>query len=369
MYVGIYVSRFPCLVVDCLHSVHTLTSHVRTRCMCLQPWRDVHSNLRVQSHDNHSTAAAMSIDYSLFLLRRFRDECKNWQLAGRSMAASDERHDSMETGGVGESSQGVRVANSVLVVSSDAEVEAMVDSAVFEMVRHAGHVVVMAGSTIVVVFLGYGILPANTLRMDGAACTLSVMLCMLINLTNTPALLFLFPRFFSTFTFNGSFAASATNATLSPDAATAHGGGGDRDGASATSMATAHYVALADEADTDTANATKTGATWTSSLSVMDTSATILDVRSGAGTRPFTSAAAAVVHPMYSGWRFKITKKVTSWPCNLVAIVVLYVSVIPLAWQIKHIDVNQNVLGVLGRHTPASARLIRMVGVRYVSYL
>ena len=69
---------------------------------------------------------AMSIDYSLFFLRRFRDEV--------------------------------------------ARGEGSVDTGICNALRHAGHVILLSGTTIVVVFLGFLLLPSDVLRMDGT-CT------------------------------------------------------------------------------------------------------------------------------------------------------------------------------------------------------
>lgn len=66
---------------------------------------------------------AMSIDYSLFFLRRFRDEVHR-----------------------GDSS---------------------VDRCIRNALRHAGHVILLSGTTIVVVFMGFLLLPSDVLRMDG----------------------------------------------------------------------------------------------------------------------------------------------------------------------------------------------------------
>ena len=101
-----------------------------------------------------SIIIAMSIDYSLFLLTRFREEI-------------------------------IRGAPNVVAVR--------------HMTRYAGHVVLLSGSTLTITFLGLIFFPLNILQSIGIACAIALVISLIVNLTLTPALLLTFPVFFSNF--------------------------------------------------------------------------------------------------------------------------------------------------------------------------
>lgn len=101
-----------------------------------------------------SIIIAMSIDYSLFLLTRFREEI-------------------------------LRGANVIVAVR--------------HMTRYAGHVVLLSGSTLTITFLGLIFLKLNILQSIGIACALALIISLIVNLTLTPALLLTFGDFFSQF--------------------------------------------------------------------------------------------------------------------------------------------------------------------------
>lgn len=98
-----------------------------------------------------SAVIAMSIDYSLFLLSRYREEIKG----GR--------------GTVG---------------------------AVLYMTWAAGHTVLVSGSTLVLCFLSLMFFPTALLSSSGLGCAIAITVTILVNLTLTPALLLTFPTFF-----------------------------------------------------------------------------------------------------------------------------------------------------------------------------
>mmetsp|Transcript_9791 Transcript_9791/g.17871 ORF Transcript_9791/g.17871 Transcript_9791/m.17871 type:complete len:907 (+) Transcript_9791:219-2939(+) len=100
---------------------------------------------------------ALSIDYSLFLLTRYR-----YELMKNDRTTMD---------------------------------------AVYHAMWHAGEVVVMSGLTLILCFLGMIGFPTQTVYMIGVGCSLCLFMALLINLTMTPALLLTFPKFFSTFQF------------------------------------------------------------------------------------------------------------------------------------------------------------------------
>jgi uncharacterized membrane protein YdfJ with MMPL/SSD domain len=197
---------------------------------------------------------AVSIDWSLFLQRRFRDEVKK---------GSSVRH------------------------------------AAYSSLLHSGHVVVMSGATLIIVFLGFTVMPAATVQMDGACCATGVTVAMAVALTNTAALWLTFPNFCGDF--NPRCCKSTTIQDLEREAALLH---------EANSM-----------------------------------TAPLVD---------FEQEDAPPTHVMYDGPRFKFTRWVTRFPNNILSIVALYLLVIPLAVVVKDMVINQNVLSSMPRSSPAA---------------
>jgi len=99
-----------------------------------------------------SCAIAISIDYSLFLLSRYREELLN----GRTPEA-----------------------------------------AVNTMLRTAGHTIVVSGTTLTASFLGLCAFPVDLLNSVGLGSAITVCFCMLSNLSLVPAMLTEFEGFFS----------------------------------------------------------------------------------------------------------------------------------------------------------------------------
>ena len=98
-----------------------------------------------------SAVIAMSIDYSLFLLSRYREEMKG----GRGVVG-----------------------------------------AVLYMTWSAGHTVLVSGSTLVLCFLSLMFFPTALLSSSGLGCAIAIAVTIVVNLTLTPALLLTFPNFF-----------------------------------------------------------------------------------------------------------------------------------------------------------------------------
>ena len=220
---------------------------------------------------------ALSIDYSLFLLRRFRDEVK---------------------------------------------LGADVREATFMSLLHAGHVVVMSGSTIVVVFIGFMFLPAKTIVMDGAGCSVGVSLAMIVALTNTPAMLLAFPAFFSDFDMRpGCCRRGATRQGAGGANVEGGFGGGAAHAGENNSSVQVHHPHNA-------------------------------YLYRGMNN----SDASLPVHPMYTGIRYRFTRLITKWPYNAGIIVLLYIIVLPLAVQIMNLNVNQDVLVGMPRHSASATR-------------
>jgi uncharacterized membrane protein YdfJ with MMPL/SSD domain len=98
-----------------------------------------------------STTIAMSIDYSLFLLSRFSEE--------------------------------VRLRRPQF-------------DAVQMMIHSSGHTVLVSGLTLALCFAGLLLFPQDLLSSLGLSCSIAVAVAVIVNLSLTPALLFIFPKFF-----------------------------------------------------------------------------------------------------------------------------------------------------------------------------
>ncbi|MHA1303148.1 MAG: MMPL family transporter [Candidatus Heimdallarchaeaceae archaeon] len=102
-----------------------------------------------------SCVIAMSIDYSLFLLTRYREEIFK---------------------------------------------EKDVSTSVRLMSEHAGHTITVSGLTLAVCFLGLVFFPMDLLSSIGLGTAIAVICTLIVNLTFTPAVLLTFSKFFSNFT-------------------------------------------------------------------------------------------------------------------------------------------------------------------------
>ncbi|MHA2255940.1 MAG: MMPL family transporter, partial [Candidatus Heimdallarchaeaceae archaeon] len=101
-----------------------------------------------------SLVIALSIDYSLFLLTRYREEILN---------------------------------------------EKPNSEAVFLMNKNAGHTVSVSGVTLAITYLGLAFFPLQLLATVGIGSAVAIIMTLLVNLTLTPALLLAFGKFFSKF--------------------------------------------------------------------------------------------------------------------------------------------------------------------------
>ncbi|MHA1406429.1 MAG: MMPL family transporter [Candidatus Heimdallarchaeaceae archaeon] len=102
-----------------------------------------------------SLVIAMSIDYSLFLLTRYREE---------------------------------------LIKKKTNQ------KAVELMSEHAGHTIFVSGTTLAITFLGLVFFPIELLSSIGVGAAIAIVATLLVNLTLTPAILLVFGGFFSKFT-------------------------------------------------------------------------------------------------------------------------------------------------------------------------
>ena len=71
------------------------------------------------------------------------------------------------------------------------------ESSVAAMLSHAGHIVLVSGLTLSACFMSLTLFPIDLLRSIGIGCALGILFAVIVNLTFTPALLFLFPKFWS----------------------------------------------------------------------------------------------------------------------------------------------------------------------------
>ena len=102
-----------------------------------------------------SLVIAMSIDYSLFLLSRYREEIMK---------------------------------------------KKEVSEAVYQMSKHAGHTITVSGLTLAITFLGLVFFPVELLSTIGLGSAIAIVMTLIVNLTLTPALLLTFGGFFKKFT-------------------------------------------------------------------------------------------------------------------------------------------------------------------------
>ncbi|KAH9255806.1 hypothetical protein BASA81_006207 [Batrachochytrium salamandrivorans] len=215
---------------------------------------------------------AVSIDWSLFLNRRYRDEIKQ---------GADHR------------------------------------KAAYLSLMHSGHVVIMSGATLFVVFIAFLALPAATVQMDGACCAMGVFIALLVALSNTPAVWLAFPNFCSDF--HNKCCKDKTLQELNEEANRM--GLLDHD----------HHQQL-DEA------------LLASIPDVVDEE----EEEDGLNNQSMEETNTAV-HVMYSGPRFRFTRWVTKFPNNIFSIVLVYLLVIPFAFQVKDLVLNQDILSSMPR--------------------
>ena len=102
-----------------------------------------------------SLVIALSIDYSLFLLTRYREEIMN---------------------------------------------EKSVSESVHLMSKNAGHTITVSGLILVVCYLGLVFFPLELLSTIGLSAAITIFITLGVNLTFTPAILLTFPKFFKKFT-------------------------------------------------------------------------------------------------------------------------------------------------------------------------
>ena len=158
-------------------------------------------------------------------------------------------------------------------------------------------------------------MPAATVQMDGACCAVGVLVAMLIALTNTGALWFCFPNFVTDF--DPKCCKKRTVESLQLEAEEY-----------ATTLAVdSNSTPLITNDDDSEENITSNG-----------------HQVNGFHSPNKKTLPPGGVHVMYSGPRFRFTRWVTKFPNNIIAIVCLYILVIPLGYQVKDMDINQDVL-------------------------
>lgn len=122
-------------------------------------------------------ALAMSIDYSLFLLTRFRDELVVRKRPRRASQHASAHHDASPP------SPQVR--------------KRPYRAAIVTMLETSGHTVLVSGVTLTLCFLGMLLIPVSTISSLGIASAVTVAFAITMALIFTPTLLLAFPAFFS----------------------------------------------------------------------------------------------------------------------------------------------------------------------------
>ena len=118
-----------------------------------------------------SVSIAMSIDYSLFLLTRYREEVEN------------------------------KMKN-VLAMSTRNNIKIAID-ATKQTTRWSGKVVCLSGAILASTYLCLVAYPLSALQSMGLGASIAILCTILVNMTLTPSLLLIFPVFFSQFGANG----------------------------------------------------------------------------------------------------------------------------------------------------------------------
>lgn len=144
-----------------------------------------------------STAIALSIDYSLFLLTRYREErlkmivqaekkrMKKATMAAAAAASPNASSSPPPPSAPSLSPQEEMVRQNFLATKA--------------MLRTAGHVVFVSGTTLMLTFMGLVFFPLSFLQSVGVGAAFALLMCLVVNLNLTPVLLLTFPGFFGTF--------------------------------------------------------------------------------------------------------------------------------------------------------------------------
>jgi len=131
---------------------------------------------------------AMSIDYSLFLLTRFRDELVVRKRPRRASQRAGAHHDASPP------SPQVR--------------KRPYRAAIVTMLETSGHTVLVSGVTLTLCFLGMLLIPVSTISSLGVASAVTVAFAITMALIFTPTMLLAFPAFFTDESYYGcSFSA------------------------------------------------------------------------------------------------------------------------------------------------------------------
>jgi uncharacterized membrane protein YdfJ with MMPL/SSD domain len=128
-----------------------------------------------------SLSIALSIDYSLFLLGRYREELLMLRAQPRAATAAAVGKD----------------GNKATKAEATAAAAAAAAATVEAMLRHAGHVVVVSNTTLTVCFLGNLFFSSVLLQTIGIAAATTCACALVVNVTLVPTLLLLFPNFFA----------------------------------------------------------------------------------------------------------------------------------------------------------------------------
>eukprot|EP00727_Mastigamoeba_balamuthi_P002539 m51a1_g12282 hypothetical protein (852) ;mRNA; r:243005-245946 len=127
-----------------------------------------------------SVIIAMSFDYSLFLLSRYREELRDYRRTKRSasLQATDADPSAPQR-----RPRAVPTADNVVLV--------------MQMLRHAGRIVFTSGTVLLACFVSMAFLPASFVQTFGISTAVSLFFTIAVNLTLTPVLLIVLGPLFS----------------------------------------------------------------------------------------------------------------------------------------------------------------------------
>ena len=139
-----------------------------------------------------SLGLALSVDYNLFLLSRFREEVLKQE---RRFAAEERSRADWE---VEEEGRGQDQHRHIPVArAGDLDFPLRVREAVVQMLKVPGHTVLTSGVTLMICLFALAPIPVDVLNSMGLGAGIVTFMAVLVNLTMTPCILLLWPNFFS----------------------------------------------------------------------------------------------------------------------------------------------------------------------------
>ena len=188
--------------------------------------------------------------------------------------------------------------------------------AAFLALNLTGAVVLISGITLIVMFLGLCILSASSMQLDAICCVIGVSTAMLVALTVTPAIWLVFSDFSSDFDVRCCKRRTVEDL--------------DRE---ASRLGLDDVVSGQNPIDSQNRRTSHS------------LSAPLISPDEGEET-PVISAK-KLLPLTYLGCRFRFTRWITRFPNNVFSIVLVYILVIPLVFQVRDFVINQDLLAAL----------------------